>query len=201
MFALASLLALAASAAALHVTQPSNSSGWTTSGPNTVTWSSVSTDNSNFSIVLNNQNTYPQYNEVLDALIQTSEGSVSVNPPSGGWVAGTGYRVNFVKNSDDLSAILAQSDDFTIEQSSSSTFSSGSSTASSSASSTGSVSVTATGSSASAASGSSASNTDSSAGTSASSASGSSSSTNAAPGLNVQTGVYGLLALLGIALA
>ncbi|KAH9938356.1 uncharacterized protein B0H18DRAFT_1112525 [Fomitopsis serialis] len=202
MFAFASLLALAASAAALQVTQPSNSSGWTTSGPNTVTWSSVSTDNSNFSIVLNNQNTYPQYNEVLEALIQTSEGSVAVNPPSGGWVAGTGYRVNFVKNSQDLSSLLAQSDDFTIEQSSSSTFSA--------------VPLLrparprplvpcqspqpappplrrlAR---------ESASNTDSSAGSSASSASGSSSSTNAAPGLNVQTGVYGLLALLGIALA
>lgn len=55
MFAFASLLALAASAAALQVTQPSNSSGWTTSGPNTVTWSSVNTDKSNFTIVLNNQ--------------------------------------------------------------------------------------------------------------------------------------------------
>ena len=58
MFALASLLALAASAAALQVTQPSNSSGWTTSGPNTVTWSSVNTDKSNFTIVLNNQVSY-----------------------------------------------------------------------------------------------------------------------------------------------
>ena len=58
MFALASLLALASSAAALQVTQPSNSSGWTTSGPNTVTWSSVNTDKSNFTIVLNNQVSY-----------------------------------------------------------------------------------------------------------------------------------------------
>lgn len=58
MFALVSLLALAASAAALQVTQPSNSSGWTISGPNTVTWSSVNTDKSNFTIVLNNQVSY-----------------------------------------------------------------------------------------------------------------------------------------------
>ncbi|KZT72550.1 hypothetical protein DAEQUDRAFT_664074 [Daedalea quercina L-15889] len=154
MFAFASFLALAASAAALQVTQPSNSTGWSTSGPNTVTWSSVSTDNSNFTIVLNNQNSYPAYTEVLEALVETSEGSITVNPPSGGWVAGTGYRVNFVKDSDDLDQILAQSDDFTIEQSSSSTYSSGSSTASGSASSTGSVSVTKTSGSVSATSGS-----------------------------------------------
>ncbi|KAH9844094.1 uncharacterized protein C8Q71DRAFT_29568 [Rhodofomes roseus] len=198
MFAVASLLAFAASAAALSVTQPSNSTGWTTSGPNAVTWSSVSTDRSNFTVVLNNQNSYPAYTEVLDALVVTSDGSVTVNPPSGGWVAGSGYRVNFVQDSNDLNAILAQSEDFTITQSSSSTFTSGASTASSSASSSGSVSVTAPGSSA---TDSSASGTDSSAGTSASSASGSSSSTNAAPGLNVQTGVFGLLALLGVALA
>ena len=67
-----------------------------------------------------------------------------MNPPSGGWVAGSGYRVNFVQDANNLNTIYAQSDDFTIEESSSSTFSSGSSTASGSASTSGSVSVTQT---------------------------------------------------------
>ena len=50
----ASLLALAASALALQVTEPTNSTGWATSGQNTVTWDAVSTDPSNFTVVLVN---------------------------------------------------------------------------------------------------------------------------------------------------
>ncbi|KAI0728677.1 Ser-Thr-rich glycosyl-phosphatidyl-inositol-anchored membrane family-domain-containing protein [Fomitopsis betulina] len=189
MFAFVSLLALVASVVALQVTQPSNSSGWTTSGPNTITWSSVSSDKSNFTIVLNNQESYPEYNEVLESSVETSKDSVTVNPPSGGWVAGAGYRINFVQDADSLNTIYAQSNDFTIEDSSSSTFSSSSST--------GSVSVSKT-------SGHSATSTsDSSSGSATDSSSGGepTTSSNAASTLGVQAGLYGLLAFLGIALA
>lgn len=161
MFAFVSLLALVASVVALQVTQPSNSSGWTTSGPNTITWSSVSSDKSNFTIVLNNQvsltlrtsashthrlpqESYPEYNEVLESSVETSKDSVTVNPPSGGWVAGAGYRINFVQDADSLNTIYAQSNDFTIEDSSSSTFSSSSSTGSVSVSKTSGHSATST---------------------------------------------------------
>lgn len=47
-----------------------------------------------------------------------------MNPPSGGWKAGTGFQVNLVKDTDNLNTILAQSEQFTIKSSSSSTFSS-----------------------------------------------------------------------------
>ena len=49
------LLALAASAAAYQVTQPTNATGWTTAGSNVVAWDKVSTDQANFTIVLVNQ--------------------------------------------------------------------------------------------------------------------------------------------------
>jgi hypothetical protein len=50
------LLSLAASAFAVAVTQPNASQGWTIgSGQNTVSWSSVSTDRANFTILLVNQ--------------------------------------------------------------------------------------------------------------------------------------------------
>ena len=49
------LFALAASALAFSITEPTNSTGWTTSGPNQVSWEKVSTDNNNFTIVLSNQ--------------------------------------------------------------------------------------------------------------------------------------------------
>ena len=55
MRSLAALLALAASALAYQVTQPTNSTGWTTSGPNVVAWDMVSTDPANFTILLVNE--------------------------------------------------------------------------------------------------------------------------------------------------
>ena len=55
MRSVAFLLALASSAFAFTVSEPNNSTGWTTSGPNEVAWTTVSTDPANFTIVLNNQ--------------------------------------------------------------------------------------------------------------------------------------------------
>ncbi|KZT13030.1 uncharacterized protein LAESUDRAFT_719340 [Laetiporus sulphureus 93-53] len=211
------VLTFAASAFAYTVTQPSNSSGWNTSGPNTVKWSTVSTDASNITIVLDNQSETPQYSEVLATDIQGSLGSYTVNPPDGGWKSGTGFRVNLVKSESEETTIYAQSDDFTITESTSSTYSSGSSTATSSTasfSSTGSVSVTSSssgsssgslsGSSASTSSGASASvasSASSGSHTATGSASSTSSSSAAAAGMGVQTGLLSLLALLGVALA
>ena len=55
MRSIAALLAFAASALAYQVTGPTNATGWTLSGPNVVSWNMVSTDRSNFTIVLVNQ--------------------------------------------------------------------------------------------------------------------------------------------------
>ncbi|KAI0751526.1 Ser-Thr-rich glycosyl-phosphatidyl-inositol-anchored membrane family-domain-containing protein [Daedaleopsis nitida] len=119
------LLALAASALAFQVTEPTASQGWTTSGPNTVAWSTVSTDASNFTIVLVNQSVNPPTTQVLAALVDAGLAKTTVNPPSGGWKSGKGFQVNLVKDSQDLSSILAQSAQFEITTSTSSTFSTG----------------------------------------------------------------------------
>ncbi len=50
----ASVLAFALSAAALSVTVPNNSSGWISQGTNTLSWNRVSTDPTNFTVVLTN---------------------------------------------------------------------------------------------------------------------------------------------------
>ncbi|TBU23504.1 hypothetical protein BD311DRAFT_781653 [Dichomitus squalens] len=117
------LLAFAASALAYTVTEPDASTGWTTSGPNVVAWQSVSTDPANFTIVLDNQVQQPPTTQVLDALVVGSEGKITVNPPSGGWKAGKGFRVNLVADTEHLTTILAQSPQFDIVASTSSTFS------------------------------------------------------------------------------
>lgn len=49
-----STLALALCASAFQVTQPSQNSGWTSTGTNTLAWSRVSTDSTNFTVVLTN---------------------------------------------------------------------------------------------------------------------------------------------------
>jgi hypothetical protein len=108
------ILALAASAFAYQITSPTNATGWTVNGPNVVTWTTVSTDPANFTIVLNNQASYPPTNQILDALVVGTLGTINADPPSGGWVAGPGFRVNFVASSEQLTTILAQSGEFTI---------------------------------------------------------------------------------------
>lgn len=51
-FVLPSFVALAA---AYSISSPGGSAGWTTAGPNIVTWTRVSTDALNFTLVLSNQ--------------------------------------------------------------------------------------------------------------------------------------------------
>ncbi|KAI9001353.1 hypothetical protein BD414DRAFT_474403 [Trametes punicea] len=191
------LLALASSAFAFIVTEPTNSTGWTTSGPNVVAWTSVSTDPANFTIVLDNQSVFPETTQVLAALVNSNLGNVTVNPPSGGWKAGSGFRVNLVQDAEHLSSILAQSDFFTIKASSSSTFSSNTGSSSASAA-TGTLTVPA-----SSATSGSAGSTDS---TSALNPTTSDTSTTpitngASTSMGMQAGLFAGLALLGAFLA
>lgn len=60
MRAVLALFSFAASALAYSVTEPDATTGWTTSGPNVVVWSMVSTDPANFTIVLDNQVCFTQ---------------------------------------------------------------------------------------------------------------------------------------------
>lgn len=55
MHAFTVILALAASAMAYSVTEPSETEGFTSHGPNTVSWTKVDTDAADFQIILTNQ--------------------------------------------------------------------------------------------------------------------------------------------------
>jgi hypothetical protein len=50
-----SLLSFVAAACAYQVTNPNTNQGWTTAGPNTVTWQRVDTDPATFTLLLVNQ--------------------------------------------------------------------------------------------------------------------------------------------------
>ncbi|KAI0700761.1 hypothetical protein BC835DRAFT_1265828 [Cytidiella melzeri] len=128
MLAFATVLALATSAFALQVTQPTNATGFSNSGQNTVSWTRVSTDPSNFTIVLVNNNEFPNYSQVLAALVDAgdSSGTIQVNPPSTGWPSGSGYQINLAHDAQALDQLLAQSQDFSFHAPSSSSSVSGS---------------------------------------------------------------------------
>lgn len=116
-------LASIASAFAYQVTAPGDTQGWTTSGPNYLTWVRVDTDPLNFTAVLTNQNQaiMPQGPQVLNALVDGTTGSIVCNPPSGGWPQGSGFRVNLAADAEHLNTLLAQSNQFNINSSTSST--------------------------------------------------------------------------------
>lgn len=52
--------------------------------------------------------------QILAALVDGTTGSQQMNPPSGGWPTGSGFRVNLVQDAQDLNTILAQSGTFSI---------------------------------------------------------------------------------------
>jgi len=75
----------------------------------------------------------PQGDQVLNALVDGTLGTIVCSPPSGGWPQGSGFRVNLAANAENLNSLLAQSGEFGIVAA---TSSAGSSTGSISSSST-----------------------------------------------------------------
>ncbi|KAK4700574.1 hypothetical protein P7C70_g5671, partial [Phenoliferia sp. Uapishka_3] len=97
-------IALAASSAvAIAINTPSD---WTTTGPNTITYSSVDTDPSTFAAILVNQDSSLLSSSiVLEANFSTSNTYFSVTPSSD-YNAGSGYQVNFIRNTDSPNTIF-----------------------------------------------------------------------------------------------
>jgi len=194
------IFAFSASAIAYEVIVPSPSQGWTNNGAQTVSWQLVPTDPSNFTIVLTNTNreVMPQNDLVLDALVVGSLLTTKVNPPSAGWPTGGTFRVNLVKDTEDLNTILAQSDEFNITEPTTATSSSGSTTGSSISPSASSISTTTVSTVVATTTSAATDSKSESTGTAASSASPSTTSNAAVSGINTQTGLIGIVGLLGL---
>jgi len=112
---LSAALLFASTAFGLSVTSPVEGALWDASqNTQTVGWNSVSTDPTNFTVVLVNMVVYPNTNTVLKQDVLTSSGSTSVTAPSSGWPTGKGFQINLVQNNPTGVAILAQSQQFNI---------------------------------------------------------------------------------------
>jgi len=112
---LSASLLFVATALGLTVTTPVEGALWdATQNTQTVSWSSVSSDPSSFTISLVNMAVYPNTNDVLQQNVLTSSGSATVNAPSSGWPTGQGFQINLIQVNPTGTAILAQSQQFNI---------------------------------------------------------------------------------------
>lgn len=135
------LTTLLLSVYAFSVTQPNANQGWFSRGTNTLVWERVVTDPSNVTVVLTNlvrfnacfprirrsspynlsdlqdRSVLPINNQILvDSVDASSQSSLSIDAPSGGYPVGGTYRVNLVKSPSEVNTIFAQSDEFDISE-------------------------------------------------------------------------------------
>ncbi|KAF9057979.1 hypothetical protein BJ165DRAFT_1320037, partial [Panaeolus papilionaceus] len=113
MRAFAVLFTLFASSLAYTVTRPSTGQPWNNDGGQVLTWQRADTDRANFTAVLTNPASQDQ--QILAALVDGTLGTAKMNPPSGGWPTGPGFRVRLVRDSQNLTSILAESQEFEIK--------------------------------------------------------------------------------------
>jgi len=114
------LISFVACACAYQVTSPGGATGWTTVGPNTVSWQRVNSDALNFTLLLVNTND-SSVQQILAALVDGTTGTFTVRSPNPALPVGNNFRVNLVKDSQSLTTIYAQSQEFAITQSSTTT--------------------------------------------------------------------------------
>ncbi|KAJ0122563.1 extracellular conserved serine-rich protein [Diaporthe amygdali] len=136
------LLALASGAMALKVTEPSDSTIWSTGEKQTIKWDTVSSDESTFNIYLSNKASYPPTDVLLASDVSSSDGSYDVDGSK--LTDGNSYTINFT-NGTKTEQIYAQSSQFNITEGTSSGSSSSSSSASATASGSSTASASSTG--------------------------------------------------------
>jgi len=113
------VLSFVASTLGYMITFPNGDegTGWTTAGPQTVNWTTVTTDPPTFMLNLTNQQISGFVPQILINQVNGSAGSIQVTSPFGGFIAGSAYRIDFVTSPDNLNdagGILAQSNQFNI---------------------------------------------------------------------------------------
>lgn len=103
---LLSLLALAATSAALKVTSPTSSDVWTVGDSETITWDVVSSDQDSFNIYLSNMASYPSTTILLASDVSSDAGSAKIDGSK--LVSGDSFTINFT-NGTETEQIYAQS--------------------------------------------------------------------------------------------
>ncbi|PPR04711.1 hypothetical protein CVT24_011833 [Panaeolus cyanescens] len=113
MRAFAVVSALIASTLAYTITSPSDTQDWNNDGAQSLSWQRVDTDPATFAVVLFNRST--QSSTLIASNVDGKTGSLKIEPPSGGWPHGDDFRIRLVRDPQSLTAILAESQDFDID--------------------------------------------------------------------------------------
>ncbi|GIK06961.1 hypothetical protein Aspvir_002614 [Aspergillus viridinutans] len=108
-----SIVALAATAAALTITSPKSLDQVDMSKSVNIEWQYVQSDPQNFSIVLVNMITQPPVNKLIAKEVKASNEKYTVDGVSGIPKA-NGYQINFVSTGPTNTGILAQSPQFNV---------------------------------------------------------------------------------------
>jgi len=111
-FSAVALLALPLGALGLSITSPGTNDTWDSSGSHTITWQTVSTDPTSFSILLTNFGVYPP--QVLN-VVANQQASAGTFTFSAFLPVGDDYRIRFNSiNTNQNTGILAESGQFQI---------------------------------------------------------------------------------------
>ncbi|EAW06582.1 GPI anchored serine-threonine rich family protein [Aspergillus clavatus NRRL 1] len=110
---LTSILALAATAAALTITSPKSMDQVDMSKPVDIEWTAVDSDPKNFTIILVNVQSNPPVSKVLAKDVKSSDEKYTVDGASG-IPKSIGYQINFVSTGPMNTGILAQSPQFNV---------------------------------------------------------------------------------------
>ncbi|EKM81519.1 hypothetical protein AGABI1DRAFT_111820 [Agaricus bisporus var. burnettii JB137-S8] len=110
------LLSFVSSSFAYLVNVPNDHQGWSAYGPQTsLSWSRVNTDATSFAVFLTNQDRTVLLEDFLVAnYIDGTRLTTKIYPGRGGFPTGSHFRVNLVKNANEIHTIYAQSNEFTI---------------------------------------------------------------------------------------
>ncbi|EMD37778.1 hypothetical protein CERSUDRAFT_114442 [Gelatoporia subvermispora B] len=109
-------LLLAGLAFGYVIVTPNSESGWTTEGPNAITWTKLATDPPEFSIILQSSIVGGIDELAIASGVDGNTGIFVVPPQEEGFPAGDGFHIDFV-NATNNSDIFAQSAPFSIIQS------------------------------------------------------------------------------------
>jgi len=112
LFASALCLSFVASALAqITITYPSTAGNWTNDGPQNCTWVGAIPNVLNFTVVLVSKDN--SVNQVLAAQVDASTDSTVLEPPSAGWPSDPGqYFLEFAQSPQNVTAVLAKSTAF-----------------------------------------------------------------------------------------
>ncbi len=102
-------------AVAISITEPTQGTAWDFTQTNTIQWTSVSTDQTSFKIVLVNHNSTPVAEQTIKDTVNTSDGKYAFTNVVA--APGDKYSIQFLSSTSASSGLLVESQQFNVTKS------------------------------------------------------------------------------------